>query len=151
MGSGDSRAPTPTLPPPRLLPRNFSYNTFTPPPSTPTLGEPSDPWKTTTSTHTNNNSVAPSRARTPDLAGINERFEGYPIMDAVDPARGEETVGLIKDEERGESSQGRDTRSRWSDDEFSDEGDYLSPGQSEDGASTVSAGISKVKAAQAVW
>jgi hypothetical protein len=85
------------------------------------------------------------------LSGIGEsRFEGYPIMDAVDPARGEETLGLMKNEERGESSSNRDGSRRWSD-EFSESGDLLSPGDSEDGASMMSAGVSRVKAAQAVW
>ena len=152
---GQTQAQTRTeTPPPRILPRNFSYNTFTPPPSTPTLtgqGESShDPWARV--------SAAPSRTRTPDLAGSGEsgaRVGGYPIMDAVDPARQEETLGLMKDEDRGEGSRSRSrsrssTRGRWSD-EFSADGDLLSPVDSEDGASMMSAGVSRVKAAQAVW
>lgn len=71
-------------------------------------------------------------------------------MDAVDPPREAETVGLMKDEVRGESS--REARRRWSDEnEFSDNEEALSPGESEDGASMMSSGVSKVKAAQAVW
>ena len=84
--------------------------------------------------------------------GNGTRFEGYPIMDAVDPARQEETLGLMKHEDRGGSSSRDDggARGRWSD-EFSENGDLLSPGDSEDGASMMSAGVSRVKAAQAVW
>lgn len=162
-----SQTRTQTPPPPRILPRNFSYNTFTPPPSTPTLnpieGSSHDPWS--------RNSAAPSRTRTPDLSlsGIGEtsnetvngngngngnRLEGYPIVDAVDPSREEETLGLMKNEDRGGSSSRDDGsgggRGRWSD-EFSENGDLLSPGDSEDGASMMSAGVSRVKAAQAVW
>lgn len=74
-------------------------------------------------------------------------------MDAVDPARPEETEELIKDEERGEGSR----RRRWSEDGYDDDDDgdvdrsgMLSPGDSDDGASMMT-GVSKVKAAQAVW
>jgi len=101
--------------PPRVLPRTFSYNTFTPPPSTPTLGESSsNPWRL---------SLPPSRVQTPDLAGP-----------SIFESRQEEMEGLMKDENRVE--EGLSPGSDWS--------------SSEEG-STMSTGVGKVKAAQAVW
>jgi hypothetical protein len=128
--------------PPRVLPRTFSYNTFTPPPSTPTLGESSasaNPWRL---------SLPPSRSRTPDLSGIananTNAIEGYgnPIMEAVDPARPGEMEGLMgyKDEERAIDGDG----------EGDDWGSVSGSGSEAEG-STMSSGVGKVKAAQAVW
>jgi hypothetical protein len=137
QGHGAAAAPH------RLLQRNFSYNTFTPPPSTPTLGEPSDPWRS---------SLPPSRTRTPDLNALQTRLEGYPILEAIeiDTARVDETEGLIgdKDEERADEGGPSGIGRRW----LGDEGDEWSNGSGSDAeGSTMSVGVSKVKAAQAVW
>jgi hypothetical protein len=103
--------------PPRALPRTFSYNTFTPPPSTPTLGESSkDPWRL---------SLPPTRTHTPDLAGSL-------IV--------EEREGLMKDEDRIEEGL---SLGRWE-----GEDDWSSGSEA---GSTMSTGVGKVKAAQAVW
>ena len=140
----DHQHPQITGLPPRVLPRTFSYNTFTPPPSTPTLGESSssNPWRL---------SLPPSRSRTPDLSGLantnTNAIEGYgnPIMEAVDPARPGEMEGLMgyKDEEEA-GMLGDGDGDEWSNGSASASG-------SEAEGSTMSSGVGKVKAAQAVW
>jgi len=119
----DHQHPQVTGLPPRVLPRTFSYNTFTPPPSTPTLGESSNnPWRL---------SLPPTRSQTPDIAALNN---------AIVEAR-EEREELMKNEDRIE--EGLSPRA-WQEDEWSNGSD------SEEG-STMSTGVGKVKAAQAVW
>lgn len=119
----DQQHPQFTGLPPRVLPRTFSYNTFTPTPSTPTLGESStNPWRL---------SLPPTRSQTPDLTALNN---------AIVEAR-EEREELMKDEDRIEDGL---SPGRWQDDEWS------SSSGSEEG-STMSTGVGKVKAAQAVW
>jgi hypothetical protein len=115
----DHQHPQVTGLPPRVLPRTFSYNTFTPPPSTPTLGESSNnPWRL---------SLPPTRSQTPDLVALNN---------AIVEAR-EEREELMKDEDRIEEGLSPGT---WQEDGWS------SGSGSEEG-STMSTGVGKVKAA----
>jgi hypothetical protein len=69
-------------------------------------------------------------------------------MEAVDPARRDEAQGLMGKEEDPE--EGRGGPSRWRG-RLGEEEDWSEESRSEDGRSTMSVGVSKVKAAQAVW
>jgi hypothetical protein len=75
-------------------------------------------------------------------------------MESVDHVRAEETHGLIgdKDEERADDGGGAGPSRRW----LGDDGDEWSNDSgsgfgSDAEGSTMSVGVSKVKAAQAVW